>query len=109
MTASSGTSHSRSVADYPLKTSGREDRHHGIENAFITIYSERNGTAMHTLPEGWDGIHLSHGIVSLFQRQMLLASLLGVFDSAELEYTARIVFGCNGPPTGTVSQEPFKV
>ena len=51
MTASSGTSHSRSVADHPLKTSGREDRHHGIENAFITIHSECNGTAMHTLPE----------------------------------------------------------
>ena len=65
---------------------------------------------------GWQGMrqqksttaqHSSHGI--LFQRQMLLASLLGIFDSAELEHTAWILFGRNGPPTGAVSQEPFEV
>ena len=39
---------------------------------------------------------------------MLLASFLGIFDSAELEHTAWILFWRNGPPTGTVAQEPLK-
>jgi len=41
--------------------------------------------------------------IGIIQWEMLLASLLGIFESTELEHTAWVVFGCNGPPTGTVS------
>lgn len=44
-----------------------------------------------------------------FQRQMVLSSLLSLFDSAELEDTAWILFRSNGPPTGAVSQKSLEV
>ena len=41
--------------------------------------------------------------------RVFFASLLSFFNRAELEHAAWIVFGCNGPPTSTVSEEPFEV
>ena len=40
---------------------------------------------------------------------VIFASLLGLFDGAELEDTARILLGRDGPPPGTVSEEPLEV
>ena len=40
--------------------------------------------------------------------RVFFASFLGLFDGAELRDAARIVFGRDGPPTGTVSQKALE-
>jgi len=48
-------------------------------------------------------------VASSLQECVCLASLLGLFESAKLEHSPWIVLRCDGPPTGTVSEEPLKV
>ena len=48
-------------------------------------------------------------VASSLQDCVCLASPLGLFESAKLEHAPWIVLRCDGPPAGTMSEEPLEV